>query len=42
LALPGYASRGGDNYPPLNKHPNYVDTGYIDADVLREYIAKLP
>lgn len=38
LALSSYASRGGDGYPKLNKHPTYVDTGYLDADVLKEFL----
>ncbi|KPM01467.1 bifunctional UDP-sugar hydrolase/5'-nucleotidase UshA [Vibrio splendidus] len=40
LALPSYVSRGGDGYPKLNKHSSYIDTGYVDADVLKEFLAK--
>ena len=31
---------GGDGYPDVTAHPSFVDTGYTDADLLREYIAK--
>jgi 5'-nucleotidase/UDP-sugar diphosphatase len=40
LALPSYASKGGDDYPKLNLHPTYVDTGYVDADALKEYLSQ--
>jgi len=39
LALNGFMAGGGDGYPKLSDHPSFVDTGYIDADVMREYIA---
>lgn len=40
LALTNFTASGGDGYPPLNKHPGYVDSGFNDADVLRAYIAR--
>ena len=33
-----FIAAGGDGYPKLTAHPSYVDTGYVDADVLRAYI----
>ncbi|MCX8660735.1 bifunctional UDP-sugar hydrolase/5'-nucleotidase [Gilliamella sp. B2772] len=33
-----YLAAGGDGYPVTNTSPTYVDTGYRDADVIREYI----
>ena len=39
LALNAFTAVGGDGYPPLDKHPGYTNTGFVDADVLREYIA---
>jgi 5'-nucleotidase/UDP-sugar diphosphatase len=33
--------RGGDGYPKLDSHPGYVNTGFVDADVLRSYIARM-
>ena len=38
MALMNFSANGGDNYPNLTSHHGYVDTGYIDADVLREYV----
>jgi len=39
MALTNFTASGGDGYPPMNKHPGYVDTGFADAEVLRGYIA---
>lgn len=38
LALNSYSAAGGDGYPDVTEHPNYVDSGHIDAEVLAEYI----
>lgn len=40
LALNHFTASGGDGYPKLDQHPGYVNTGFIDADVLREFIAR--
>jgi len=40
LALPSYIAGGGDGYPKISTHPEFIDTGYVDADVLKEYISK--
>lgn len=40
LALNSFAARGGDGYPDLRGHTGFVDSGYVDADVVREFIAK--
>jgi 5'-nucleotidase / UDP-sugar diphosphatase len=34
-----FSAEGGDGYPKLTRHPTYVDTGYVDADVLRAYVS---
>jgi 5'-nucleotidase/UDP-sugar diphosphatase len=39
LAVNNFVAAGGDGYPRLNTHPSYVDTGFVDADVLRSYIS---
>ncbi len=39
LAMNNFTASGGDGYPRLADHPGYVNTGFVDADVLREYIA---
>ncbi len=40
LAINNFVATGGDKYMKVSDHSTYVDTGYIDADVLREYIQK--
>jgi 5'-nucleotidase / UDP-sugar diphosphatase len=40
LALTNFTASGGDGYPKLDGHPGYVNTGFVDADVLREFIAR--
>ncbi len=40
LAINQFTASGGDGYPVLDKHPGYVNTGLVDADVLREYFVK--
>jgi 5'-nucleotidase/UDP-sugar diphosphatase len=38
MAINSYIASGGDKYPVLNKHKGYVNSGFVDADVLKEYI----
>ncbi|WP_257291601.1 bifunctional UDP-sugar hydrolase/5'-nucleotidase UshA [Endozoicomonas sp. ONNA1] len=38
MALLSFSAEGGDKYPKLTDKPGYIDTGFVDADVLREYI----
>jgi 5'-nucleotidase/UDP-sugar diphosphatase len=40
LALNHFTASGGDGYPKLSNHPGYVNTGLVDADVLRSFIAR--
>ncbi len=42
LAINNFQANGGDGYPKLSKHPGYVNTGFVDADVMREYLSKNP
>ncbi|MBI3369153.1 MAG: bifunctional UDP-sugar hydrolase/5'-nucleotidase [Burkholderiales bacterium] len=39
LALNNFTATGGDGYPPIAGRPGYINTGFVDADVLRAYIA---
>ncbi len=39
LAINHFTATGGDGYPRLIEHPGYIDTGFVDAEVLRDYIA---
>ncbi len=34
-----FVAVGGDGYPNMTTHPNYVNTGLVDAEVLRDFIA---
>jgi 5'-nucleotidase/UDP-sugar diphosphatase len=38
MALNSYIASGGDKYPVINTHKGYVNSGFVDADVLKEYI----
>jgi 5'-nucleotidase / UDP-sugar diphosphatase len=40
MALNSFQAGGGDGYPKLSDHPGYVNTGFVDADVMREYLSK--
>lgn len=42
LAMNSFQASGGDGYPRLSAHPGYVNTGFVDADVLREFFAAQP
>jgi 5'-nucleotidase/UDP-sugar diphosphatase len=40
IALNSFVAKGGDGYPDLSSHPGLVNTGFNDAEVLREFIAR--
>lgn len=37
VSIPDYCAAGGDGYPVMKKHPSYVNTGFIDAEMLKKY-----
>ncbi|QLB16282.1 bifunctional UDP-sugar hydrolase/5'-nucleotidase [Mannheimia varigena] len=37
VSLPDYVAAGGDGYPLLKQHPTYVNTGFIDAEMLKKF-----
>ena len=39
LTVNNFQATGGDGYPRITGHPSYVNTGYVDADVLRAFVA---
>ena len=39
LAINAYMASGGDGYPRLSDHANYVNSGFVDAEVLKDYIS---
>jgi len=40
FTVPSFNAAGGDGYPKLTEHPGHVDTGFVDADVLKEFIER--
>ena len=38
FSLPSFTAAGGDGYPKVSEMESYVDTGFVDADVLKEYL----
>ncbi|MBO9493770.1 bifunctional UDP-sugar hydrolase/5'-nucleotidase [Thalassotalea sp. G20_0] len=40
MATLSFSARGGDKYPDVSSYPGFVDTGFLDAEVIREYIEK--
>ena len=39
MAINSFMAAGGDGYPRLKDHKAYVDSGFVDADVLKAFIA---
>jgi 5'-nucleotidase/UDP-sugar diphosphatase len=39
MALNNFTAAGGDGYPRIADKPSFVNTGFVDADVLRAYFA---
>ena len=38
IAVNSFMASGGDGYPKISDHANFVNTGFVDADMLVEYI----
>ena len=38
MVINNFVAAGGDGYPKLTGHKSFVDTGFVDADLLRAYI----
>ncbi|MGB1238837.1 MAG: bifunctional UDP-sugar hydrolase/5'-nucleotidase UshA [Pseudomonadales bacterium] len=38
MAINSYIASGGDKYPKIDQHPGYVNSGFVDAEVLKDYI----
>jgi 5'-nucleotidase/UDP-sugar diphosphatase len=39
MVINSFMGAGGDGYPVMSGHPGFVNTGYVDAEILRGYIA---
>lgn len=37
VSIPDYLTGGGDGYPVMKDHPTYVNTGFIDAEMLKKF-----
>lgn len=37
VSIPDYCAGGGDGYPVMTGHPSYVNTGFIDAEMMKKY-----
>ncbi|EER46910.1 bifunctional UDP-sugar hydrolase/5'-nucleotidase periplasmic precursor [Actinobacillus minor NM305] len=37
ISIPDYLTAGGDGYPIMKTHPTYVNTGFIDAEMLKKF-----
>ena len=43
MVINNFMAAGGDGYPRMTGHKSFVDTGFVDADLLRAYVtAKSP
>lgn len=40
MATLSFNATGGDNYPVITHKPGYVNTGFVDAEVLKQFIEK--
>ena len=40
MATLSFNATGGDGYPRIDNKPGYVNTGFIDAEVLKEFVQK--
>ncbi|QLB13382.1 5'-nucleotidase/UDP-sugar diphosphatase [Bisgaardia hudsonensis] len=40
FTVPSFNAAGGDGYPKVTDNAGYVNTGFVDAEVLKDYIEK--
>jgi 5'-nucleotidase/UDP-sugar diphosphatase len=38
MAINNFVASGGDGYPRLTQHRSFVDSGFVDAEVLRAFV----
>jgi 5'-nucleotidase / UDP-sugar diphosphatase len=38
FSIPSYNAAGGDGYPKITDHAGYINTGFVDAEVLKDYL----
>ncbi len=40
FSIPSFNAAGGDGYPKITAHSGYVNTGFVDAEVLKAFLAE--
>lgn len=40
FSIPSFNAAGGDGYPKISDKPGFVNTGFVDAEVLKDYLEK--
>lgn len=40
FSIPSFNAAGGDGYPKISDKPGFVNSGFVDAEVLKDYIEK--
>jgi len=38
FTIPSFNAAGGDGYPKITTHPGFVNTGFVDAEILKDYL----
>ena len=38
FTVPSFNAAGGDGYPVISAHPGHVNTGFVDAEVVKNYL----
>ncbi len=38
FTVPSFNAAGGDGYPKITNHPGFVNTGFVDAEVLKDFL----
>ncbi len=38
FTVPSYNAAGGDGYPKITDHKGFVNTGFVDAEILKDYL----
>lgn len=38
FSIPSFNAAGGDGYPDITQHSGFVNTGFVDAEVLKDYL----
>lgn len=38
FSIPSFNAAGGDGYPKIDDKPGFVNTGFVDAEVLKDYL----